>query len=100
MFKLIASSFIIIALIFALLIPSIVFKETVDYNSFGKIKIGMTPYNLSCLGFPEFKHLLHLMNKPVVQKLRTKFCLLTNSTPLACCIYVCTAYALRAFLLN
>jgi hypothetical protein len=43
MFKWIVSFLFIVALIFALLIPSGVSSEMVDYNSFGKIKIGMTP---------------------------------------------------------
>jgi hypothetical protein len=42
MLKWIISYFLIVVLIFGLLVPSGVWTDTVDYNSFGKIKIGMT----------------------------------------------------------
>lgn len=42
MFKWIISYIFIVILIFALTLPSGVSNETVNYNSFGKIKIGMT----------------------------------------------------------
>lgn len=42
MFKWIISYIFIVILIFALSVPTGILTDTVDYNSFGKIKIGMT----------------------------------------------------------